>query len=189
VRSIWQPTWYGAGNPAVVPTMTLLPHFNSMALFTVQPGRSFHAVQEVFTDTKPRLSISGWFHGTTPPRGADAASLNQLKGATPMELAAASVLDGFTWPSEESLTGFHALPHAAAVGGVDGDVGALTDDERALLARWINPVYLGRSAERKMVAQWETSSCVELRSFLRSDVVAPVSRLCMIVEIFPCSYG
>lgn len=170
-----------------MPTTTLLPDFNSMALFTVLPGRSFHAVQEVFTDTKPRLSISGWYHGTTPPKGADAASLNQLKGAVPTELAAASASDGCAPPSVGLPAGFHALPHATAAGGLNGDVvGVLTDDERALLAQWINPVYLGRSAERKMVAQWEASSCVELRSFLRPDMVAPVSCLQMSVEALPC---
>ena len=34
------------------------------------PGVSFHSVQEVFTDSKPRMSISGWYHGDTPPEGA-----------------------------------------------------------------------------------------------------------------------
>ena len=31
--------------PGVVPTATVLPIFNSMALFKVQPGRSFHSIQ------------------------------------------------------------------------------------------------------------------------------------------------
>jgi 2OG-Fe(II) oxygenase superfamily len=33
-----------------------------MVLFAVDPGRSFHDVQEVFTEEQPRLAISGWFH-------------------------------------------------------------------------------------------------------------------------------
>lgn len=130
-----------------------------MALFTVQPGRSFHAVQEVCTDSKPRLSISGWFHGETPPEGAEAASLNQLKGAAAAE------------PQGELPDGFERLPHAVSA---DDDEAALTAEERAFLQRWISPVYLGRAAERKMVAQWEASACVELRSFLRADVAAEV---------------
>ena len=69
-----------AGEPAADPSVTLLPHFNTMALFTVQPGRSFHSIQEVYADDKPRLSISGWYHGATPPPGAGSASLAQLKG-------------------------------------------------------------------------------------------------------------
>lgn len=34
-------------NPSGVPATCLLPYFNSMAMFTVQPGRSYHSVQEV----------------------------------------------------------------------------------------------------------------------------------------------
>jgi prolyl 3-hydroxylase /prolyl 3,4-dihydroxylase len=48
-------------------------------------------------------------------------------------------------------------------------LGDLTAADKKLLSEWINPVYLGRAAERRMVAQWEASSCIELRSFLRED--------------------
>ncbi|KAG2438215.1 hypothetical protein HYH02_010917, partial [Chlamydomonas schloesseri] len=65
--------------PAPNPTVSHLPTFNTMAFFTVTPGVSFHSVQEVFTDSKPRMSISGWYHGDTPPEGADKASLAQLQ--------------------------------------------------------------------------------------------------------------
>ena len=47
------------GVPEPSPTATILPQFNTMAIFTVQPGRSYHAVQEVYAQDKPRLSISG----------------------------------------------------------------------------------------------------------------------------------
>ena len=57
------------GVPKTVPSATVLPKFNTMAMFAVQPGRSYHAVQEVFTDRSPRLSIQGWFHAETPPEG------------------------------------------------------------------------------------------------------------------------
>ena len=67
------------GTPAVDPSVSLLPKWNSMAFFTVQPGRSFHAVQEVFADGKPRLSISGWYHAAAPPEGSERATLTQLK--------------------------------------------------------------------------------------------------------------
>ncbi len=40
-----------------------------MAMFTVQPGRSFHAVQEVLAEDKPRLSISGGSVGRDRARG------------------------------------------------------------------------------------------------------------------------
>lgn len=198
------------------PSVELLPHFNSMALFTVQPGRSFHSVQEVYTDEKPRLSISGWFHGDSPPPGAEGASLSQLKGrggnaprtaggvaVSAPDAAATAAADLARCPERATQpqgaegaspvaalpAGFEMLPfvrRADASNGASGrgdstddDDEALTDAERKLLKRWINPAYLGRGAERRMVAQWEASSCVELRSFLREDVAAPVrSRSC-----------
>ena len=46
--------------PKPIPAKTILPTFNSMAYFVVDPGFSFHSVQEVFGD-RPRLSIQGKF--------------------------------------------------------------------------------------------------------------------------------
>jgi 2OG-Fe(II) oxygenase superfamily len=45
---------------------TIPPRWNQMVLFAVDPGRSFHDVQEVFTEEQPRLAISGWFHRAKP---------------------------------------------------------------------------------------------------------------------------
>lgn len=39
----------------------LIPEFNQIAFFKVEPGLSFHAVEEVKVD-KQRLSLQGWFH-------------------------------------------------------------------------------------------------------------------------------
>lgn len=47
------------GQPAARPSLFLLPTWNRVALFTVEPGRSFHAVQEVFSKEKHRLSVQG----------------------------------------------------------------------------------------------------------------------------------
>ncbi|KAF5842957.1 Oxoglutarate and iron-dependent oxygenase degradation C-term-domain-containing protein [Dunaliella salina] len=65
--------------PAVHPSVCHLPTFNTMVMFTVLPGRSFHAVQEVFASDKPRMSISGWYHGPAEPEGLQNASLQQLQ--------------------------------------------------------------------------------------------------------------
>jgi Rps23 Pro-64 3,4-dihydroxylase Tpa1-like proline 4-hydroxylase len=40
------------GIPAVDPTTCVLPAWNSMVFFTVQPGKSFHSVQEIFAEDK-----------------------------------------------------------------------------------------------------------------------------------------
>lgn len=74
----WEPTWGGALEmynteqgpsgvlePTMVPVESIPPSWNQFIFFEVQPGRSFHSVEEVVvdpTDGRQRLSISGWFH-------------------------------------------------------------------------------------------------------------------------------
>ena len=41
---------------------SIKPEFNSLVFFEVS-DRSFHQVAEVFSQSKSRLSINGWFHG------------------------------------------------------------------------------------------------------------------------------
>ncbi|KAG9287014.1 hypothetical protein G9A89_022978 [Geosiphon pyriformis] len=46
---------------------SIVPRWNSMAFFEVSPT-SYHQVSEVITTVKPRISISGWFHGSLKSR-------------------------------------------------------------------------------------------------------------------------
>ncbi|ODV95020.1 hypothetical protein PACTADRAFT_50848 [Pachysolen tannophilus NRRL Y-2460] len=73
----WKPHYGGSLRlfDSVVPNVPktdyhckLTPQFNQIAFFTVQPGLSFHDVEEVYVD-KQRLSIQGWFH--IPQEGED----------------------------------------------------------------------------------------------------------------------
>ena len=57
---------------------TILPEFNLMALFEVQPGMSFHSVQEVFCD-RPRSTIRGWYHAKESTLQIENATLQRLK--------------------------------------------------------------------------------------------------------------
>lgn len=90
----WQAEWGGAlrlfptmsekdanGENVTIPSpdyeLTIPPAFNQLSFFTVQPGRSFHDVEEVYHpkdgETKEqkrvRMAISGWFH--IPQKGED----------------------------------------------------------------------------------------------------------------------
>jgi prolyl 3-hydroxylase /prolyl 3,4-dihydroxylase len=75
----WKPEWGGAlelydvhpgpddvPEPNAVPAKVIPPSWNQFVFFEVQPGRSFHSVEEVVVDEgdngRQRLSISGWFH-------------------------------------------------------------------------------------------------------------------------------
>lgn len=103
--------------PATEPTTFIPPAFNSMAVFTVQPGRSFHSIQQVYATDKPRLSISGWFHGLTPPPGAENASIAQLK-ASPADSTAAHGSD----------TGKSATPIAMVAGASAAEIDTVGGD-------------------------------------------------------------
>lgn len=62
--------------PVAKPSVSIPPAFNQFAFFEVQPGHSFHSVEEVVVEGDgikggqgARMSISGWFH--KPIEGED----------------------------------------------------------------------------------------------------------------------
>jgi Rps23 Pro-64 3,4-dihydroxylase Tpa1-like proline 4-hydroxylase len=90
----WQAEWGGAlrlyptttkkdinGEDVLVPSpdfsLSIPPAFNQLSFFTVQPGESFHDVEEVYhpkegedkSAKRVRMAISGWFH--IPQKGED----------------------------------------------------------------------------------------------------------------------
>lgn len=72
-------------NPTDSPVVSMMPEWNSMVLFEVLPGHSFHAVREVSSITKTRVSISGWFHAKqikqAEKRYGAPSTLQQLQAA------------------------------------------------------------------------------------------------------------
>jgi prolyl 3-hydroxylase /prolyl 3,4-dihydroxylase len=78
--TLWKKDWGGAlelyptkmaesgqMEPEPVPSKSIPPSWNQFVFFEVQPGKSFHSVEEVVVggegeDGRKRLSISGWFH-------------------------------------------------------------------------------------------------------------------------------
>ena len=56
----------GLPEPECIPSKVIPPSWNQFIFFEVQPGHSFHSVEEVIVDeggkSRQRLSISGWFH-------------------------------------------------------------------------------------------------------------------------------
>ncbi|RDA85358.1 hypothetical protein CP532_6411 [Ophiocordyceps camponoti-leonardi (nom. inval.)] len=111
----WQPQWGGAlrlypveelqgkdgqiaRTPLPDPVKVIPPAWNQLSFFAVQPGESFHDVEEVFyaepgaagEGNRVRMAISGWFHIPQPgedgyvegeeERNAQNSSLMQLQG-------------------------------------------------------------------------------------------------------------
>ena len=85
--------------PAPDHSFAIMPEWNMLSFFAVQPGESFHDVEEVYAEgdeeqhrRRTRIAISGWYH--IPQKGEDGyvkgleeelaatSSLTQLQGAS-----------------------------------------------------------------------------------------------------------
>ncbi|DBA04448.1 TPA: hypothetical protein N0F65_010044 [Lagenidium giganteum] len=160
----WDPKFGGAlelypcvskGTPDVAPTLVLPPKWNQFVMFTVQPGYSFHSVQEVIAP-HDRLSISGWFH--IPEEGepgyvADAsnpdaapASLAQLEDDT----------KDVEYPFDE----------------VSAETEDLTDADRQYLGEFMNAEYFKESNLEAINEKFGTDSTIQLVQFLKDEYAA-----------------
>jgi Rps23 Pro-64 3,4-dihydroxylase Tpa1-like proline 4-hydroxylase len=150
----------GAAAPAPAPAATVLPTWNALAFFGVEPGRSFHAIQEVAPGApSPRMAIQGWFHAPAPPPGAELATLRQLQAR-----------------GGDAAADYEPFSPVEQGGGADpGPEAELTPADLALLKEWVNPAYLEESAAAKVRARFEAEGSVQLRAFLRADRAAAVA--------------
>lgn len=142
--------------PGVTPVKTLLPKFNTLAFFVVEPGVSFHSVQEVFCD-RPRLSIQGWYHAKEKPTEMEHASLNQLKTD-----ALQDSVEDFT-PMEKDCK-------------QESDE-KLSRKDIEFLSRYINKTYLRPESIQEINKRFEEESSVQLRHFFNEEWENKVSKL------------
>lgn len=142
------------GVPTALPSATVLPHFNSILFFTVLPGRSYHSVQEVFAKDRPRLSISGWYHGPEAPAGAESSSLQLIMSRGD---SLPNALQGTTVEKEDG-----SFVHLSV-----GD--ELTASDRRKLSGFISEEYLSVKGMAAIAKQFVRESSVQLYSFLTKD--------------------
>ncbi|KAJ2926271.1 hypothetical protein H1R20_g10808, partial [Candolleomyces eurysporus] len=143
--------------PEPIPSKSIPPSWNQFIFFEVQPGKSFHSVEEVVVggDGRERLSISGWFHtaqegeeGYVPEPPSDVkSSREQLKESS-------TVFTGYPGTSESDAT----IP--------DG----LTSSDVAFLSEFLNPVYLQPRTMKALSNRFVEESSLELHSFLCNDI-------------------
>jgi Rps23 Pro-64 3,4-dihydroxylase Tpa1-like proline 4-hydroxylase len=181
----WKAEWGGAlrlyptqkmkskdGNEVIVPSpdfsLSIPPAFNQLSFFAIQPGESFHDVEEVYASKegdnegnggRVRMAISGWYH--IPQEGeegyeeglekklAERSSLSQLQG---------SKADEFDLPQAQwkDLDPPEALE----------DDAPFTDEEMEWLLRFINPNYLTPDTVEAIAESFEENSVATLADFL-----------------------
>ncbi|GAA5895858.1 hypothetical protein JCM6882_001396 [Rhodosporidiobolus microsporus] len=181
----WKPEWGGAlelypvleadeknpdrpNVPVSKPTNVIPPAFNQFVFFEVQPGHSFHSVEEVVVEgdkqkggVGARVSLSGWFH--KPIEGEEGfegsggfqpkSSLQQLYATT---LSAAS-------PYPDALT----LPLPTTPSASD----------LAYLTPLINPAYLQPKILTLLRSQFVDSSHLVLADFLHPTLAKEIETL------------
>ncbi|KAF6002616.1 2-oxoglutarate and iron-dependent oxygenase domain containing 1 [Cyanidiococcus yangmingshanensis] len=159
--------------PEPYPIVSLLPAWNTMTVFQVQPGCSFHAVEEVHSTERPRLSISGWYHvqGSHNTNGlAPESSLKQL------QMCRQRPLTPFAWPASAP----DATPDGVAKDKTSTTVSLWTAD-RAYLSEFLRPEYLQDDTIRVIRKQFLRESSVQLHDFLKTKPI--------VQQIMDCASG
>lgn len=192
----WKPEYGGAlrlyptehkktedGSEVKVPSpefsLVIPPAWNQLSFFTVQPGESFHDVEEVYRrgaeDIKEddggrvRMAISGWFH--IPQEGeegyeegleeklAEKSSLAQLQGGK------ADVFD-------EPQSYWVENPDWEEQAKQDDDDVELTEAEIDFLIKYMNPNYLTPDTVEQVSEMFQDESSLRLAGFLSAKFSA-----------------
>ncbi|EIM88359.1 uncharacterized protein STEHIDRAFT_120539 [Stereum hirsutum FP-91666 SS1] len=171
---LWQKEWGGALElypvkmseegvlePEPVPTKSIPPSWNQFIFFEVQPGKSFHSVEEVVVgegeDGRQRLSISGWFHAAQEDEDGYSPEPEPEVKSSRDQLASTST-------SFQSYTEEPPLPDAA-----------LSADDISFLSEFLNPVYLQPRTMKALSARFVQESSLELHDFLSVPIASTLS--------------
>lgn len=184
----WQELYGGALRlfPAIVPNVPatdyhtkLTPQFNQIAYFTVQPGLSFHDVEEVRVD-RQRLSIQGWFH--IPQPGEDGyipGEQEETESKSTLQQLQSKELQEFDFP-KPFRTDFS--PEEVKI--YDGfDTFELTKPEKEYLQKFINPTYVNPENVVQLNHTFINDSVVELVNFLNDDTASVLKQVMRNQEI------
>ncbi|PWN53472.1 hypothetical protein IE53DRAFT_384043 [Violaceomyces palustris] len=171
----WQAEWGGAlelypvkskGTPDDVPSKVIPPKWNQYTFFAVQPGHSFHSVEEVVHPTQSRLSISGWFH--RPQEGEQGFTPEDEKKESQVEREMSS-LESLS--AKESARLFEPYPESLSP-PLPGS--PLSQDEKRFLIQFINPAYLVEKTQQTLFDQFGDDSHILLSEILKKEIAQPL---------------
>jgi len=171
----WKPEWGGAlelypvkraHEPESIPALSIPPRWNQYTLFAVQPGHSFHSVEEVVHPTNGRLSISGWFHRPMPDEPGFTQEEEDREQRNEKEFS-----------SLESLSTRAARAEFAEYPGsleppLPGS--PIEEDQRRFLSHFVNPAYLTPKVQATLYEKFGDDSHVLLSDFLKPDLAEAI---------------
>ncbi|KAJ3252653.1 hypothetical protein HK103_001356 [Boothiomyces macroporosus] len=155
VDSDWEPTDGGAlelygekdGVPDIEPSKRIDVEWNKIVFFAVEPGKSFHSVEQVVSN-KERLSCQGWFHVAQEGEEGFTTGKRNLVNSTLSELSKAKPIDF------KEFTDTH----------VD-------------LKKFINEKYLQDSFLKSMSGKFVEDSAILLKDFLEPSLAKKIQHL------------
>ncbi|KAF8328355.1 uncharacterized protein EI90DRAFT_3281311 [Cantharellus anzutake] len=168
----WDPSWGGAlefypvksigmsFEPEPSPSRALPPSWNQFVFFEVQPGHSFHSVEEVVVggpnDSRQRLSVSGWYHA--PQFGEEGFEDNDDKDVRQKQSSLSQL--------SSSVTG-DLVDYSADLGSTAEELGPVEIQE---LSAFLNPAYLLPSTLNALHQKFTADSSIQLVDFLKEDI-------------------
>ena len=195
----WRGEWGGAlrlyptqqkisktGDEVAVPapnhTVSIPPAFGQLSFFAVQPGLSYHDVEEVYARQpheetlddggRVRMAISGWYH--IPQEGEDGyeagaestqaqkSSLSQLEGKSDeFDMPQLKWFDPVQLQSEDALPG--GRPAEVTMDGTEQE---LTEHDLEFLVKYLNPRYLVPDTVASLRELFTEDSSLRLALFL-----------------------
>ena len=168
--------------PHTVPCQSILPIFNSMVFFVVQPGYSYHSVQEVF-GPRPRLSIQGWYHtDAATTTTTNASDITNVGTTTTNQYSTLQRLktyhhNNLLATKEEDTEGpFVPIVHPTPTEET-GSVLLLSESDRSILLPFICDTYLTEDAIRSIRKRFVKDSSIQLRNFIRDTHVQPMNAI------------
>lgn len=156
--------------PYPIPSASALPVFNSMAMFKVEAGKSFHSIQEVFTSEKPRMSLQGWFHGPLPEAETKALPTLAMLQTSMAEKDLGQFRAFDVGSSNSELVTGEAAPYV------------LSDEDVRYLTPWINPLYLDGRGTAKLQKAFEEDGSIHLLHVLSDAKAAAIKAAMLAVD-------
>jgi len=163
--------------PQPIPTRKILPSWNHFVFFVVQPGKSFHSVEEVFNLNKSRLSISGWFHlpHQDEPGYLDGLQIKEEEEKKLQSLGAS--LDQLKGKSSDNSLwvdiGLQSAVESSA---------SLTASDLEYLGQFIDGSFLKLADISKLKARFVRDSHMSLMGFLRHDIASQLKQAILVTE-------
>lgn len=179
----WQPEWGGAlelypvkeskeegvaREPENIPSVSIPPRWNQYNFFAVQPGHSFHSVEEVAHPTASRLSISGWFHRPQPDEPGFDKDDEAREERERKEHASAEGLS-----SKRAAASFISYPEEAEP-PLPGS--QMTQEDVNFLRPFLNPAYLAPRTQSQLFEKFGDDSHVLLSEIFNSKVAAALEK-------------